>query len=320
MPGRARRPPGPGAALGPVGLLLATALVAAPAGAAGADPLSPAQRRWVQQHQPRLGAERDYGPFVFQDADGRLQGLSIELLQLVQQRTGLRVRAQPAVPLHQLLDAARAGQIDLVTSLRASPERAAYLLFTRPYVSVPAVLVHRAGAPPPALSALAGRPVAVGRGYAVEAVMRRRHPEVAWQPVSDDARALQGLADGEFDAAVADIASVAHILRSAWPAGAPALQVGPQVGFDYTLSFAVRRDWPELQAVLDAGILALDPGQRQAVVDRWLAADGAPLRAPRAPRATALALGLLAAALLVAVFAGVRRRRGAAAGNGSARA
>jgi len=298
-------------------------LVAAPLPEARAnDLLTAAQHQWVDGHQPRLGAERDYGPFVFEAPDGALQGLSIDLLRLVQDRTGLRVQPQPAEPLHQLLDAARAGRLDLLTSLRPTPERATFLLFTQPYVSVPAVLVRRAGTPPRDLAALAGRPVAVGQGYAVEAVVRQRHPQVAWQAVPDDVAALEGVAAGRFDAAVADAASVAFIVRTRGLQGERALQAGEQVGFDYALSFAVRRDWPELVAILDAGIRAVDHPARQAVLDRWIAAGDAAAQAPRAPRATRLALGLLLVALGVAGVVWLRRRRrlpgAAAAARGAA--
>lgn len=286
-------------------LLLAAAL--APPVRADAV-LTPAQRQWVDGHQPRLGAERDYGPFVFEAPGDLPQGLSIDLLRLVQDRTGLRVLPQPAGPLHRLLDAARAGQLDLLTSLRPTPERAAFLLFTQPYVSVPAVLVRRAGAAALGLAALSGRPVAVGQGYAVEAVMRQRYPQVAWQAVPDDVAALEGLAAGRFEAAVADAASVAYIVRTRGLQGERALQAGDQVGFDYTLSFAVRRDWPELVAILDAGIRAVDPRERQAVLDRWIAAGDPAGQVPRAPRATRLALLLLALALAVGGVVWWRRR------------
>ncbi len=49
----------------------------------------------------------------------------------------------PAQPLAAILDAAQRGEGDLVSSLRPTPERAAYLAFTAPYVQVPAVRVHQ---------------------------------------------------------------------------------------------------------------------------------------------------------------------------------
>ena len=76
-------------------------------------------------------------------------------------------------------------------AVRFAPERGEYALFTLPYVSVPAVVVLRSDQPDRTLAAMAGKAVAVGQGYAVEPVMRRRYPRVAWQGVSDDGAALR---------------------------------------------------------------------------------------------------------------------------------
>lgn len=279
-------------------LLLAAPVVLA------APELTAAQREWLQAHpQVRLGVEKDYGPFVYQQADGRVTGLSIDMLELVRARVGLGVRALPPAPLQDLLAAARRGDADLLTSLRPTPERGEFLLFTRPYVSVPAVVAvsAAAGAVVPeagsdALRAFAGRPVAVGAGYAVEAVVRQRHPQVQWQAVRDDVVALRGVAEGRYAAAVLDSASLAFVQREHQ---LPPMRAVGRVGFDYTLSFAVRRDWPQLRDVLDAGIIDISTAERQRVLERWIP------QAPPAPAHAPLATRLGAALLLIGVAGGL---------------
>lgn len=219
----------------------------------------------------RLAVERDYPPFVFVGSNMQAQGLSIDMLRLVQEATGLRVEEQPPAPLNALLSDLREGRADLITSLRLTPERAAFLEFSRPYIQVPAILVVRTDHAPlttaNAWTALQGRPVAVGQGYAVETPVRKAHPKVAWQAVSDDVQALQGVADGRFEAAVADAASVAYIVQTQ---GLHGLRSAGRVGFDYDLSFGIRQGQPGLRERMDAGILAIPHPQRQAVMDRWL--------------------------------------------------
>lgn len=288
-----------------MGCTAANAEVPAGGAAAVGRALNPAQLAWLQQVGPvRLAPEQDYGPFTFSGGDGRLQGLSVDMLRRVQAHTGLAVSELPAAPLAQQLALARARQADLVTSLRPTPERSEYLLFTQPYVRVPAVLVRR-DAPPAAsgrvspvghpLSAFAGRPVAVGAGYAVEPVVRLAHPQVAWQGVSDDVVALKGVLEGRFAAAVVDAASAAFVQQQH---GLRGLETVGEVGFDYELSFAVRSDWPQLRDVLNAGISAMAPAERRALLERWLAPLDVSPPAARAPWSTRLALGLLLAALL----------------------
>lgn len=262
-----------------------------------------AQAQWPGPSQPvRVAPERDYGPFVFQRDDGAIDGLSIEMLALLQQRIGLTLQMLPARPLNDQLQALRQRDADLVSSLRATPERGAYALFTLPYVSVPAVLVKRAGEAERSLAAMSGEAIAVGQGYAVEPVMRQRYPRVAWQGVSDDAVALRGLAQRRYAAAVVDAASFAHVSRAQRLEG---LEVVGPVDFDYTLSFAVRSDWPELRDALDAAIRALPREQRQAVLRRWLVEPPSPRRAPWA---TVIGWTLLATGVLVAGVVAARGR------------
>ena len=286
--------------------LLPAGVLAALAGGAFAD-------GWPGPVQPvRLAPERDYGPFVFQREDGRIDGLSIEMLELLRPVAGLRIEMLAPQPLQQQLDALRERRADLVTSLRATPERAAYAAFTLPYVAVPAVVVMRSDAPPRALAQLSGAAVAVGQGYAVEAVVRQRHPAVRWQPVGDDVQALRGVVERRFAAAVVDAASLAHVTRTHAAIGG--LQITGSADFDYALSYAVRKDWPELRDALDAAIRTVPASRRQALVERWIGNGVAPVqRSPWASRAgwALLAAGLLGAAVLGAL-AMWRRRAGRA--------
>lgn len=124
----------------------------------------------------RFALEKDYAPFVSAGPTGRAQGLSIDVLELLQPHLGAQVQMLPPDNLANILQAARRGEVDLISSLRPTPERAEFLAFTEPYVKVPAVLVVKQAAAPPNLKDLSNHPVAVGKGYAVEGFVRANYP------------------------------------------------------------------------------------------------------------------------------------------------
>jgi ABC-type amino acid transport substrate-binding protein len=228
----------------------------------------PALVRWLAtQPEFKLGVERDYGPFVFLGDNGEVQGLSVDALALVAGHVGLRYATARAGPLNELLQAAKQGQLDVLTSLRETAERAEYLLFTAPYASVPAVVVSRSSAAI-GLADLTGKSVGVGKGYAVEVFVRYRFPAVVWQAMPDDVAVLKALAQGQLDAAVVDLASFAFVQRRYQ---LPDLKQGQPVGFEYALIFAVRKDLPQLRDALDIGVRALSANDRRLLRDRWLA-------------------------------------------------
>jgi ABC-type amino acid transport substrate-binding protein len=257
----------------------------------------------------RFAPERDYGPFVFVGDEGAVEGLSIDLLRLVQQHTGLRIEMLPAQPLQRNLEQARRGEVDLLSSLRPTPERAAFLRFSQPYVSVPALLVGRAGGVRTAnagdpLAALAGRPVAVGAGYAVESVVRRTHPHVDWRAVPDDVQALHGVHEGRFDAAVVDAASASFVIRRHGLAG---LASRGDVGFRYELSFAVPAQRADLVERLNEGIRSIPVAEREVVIERWLAPLKTPTFGRRSLQAAAWGGALFGAGALTALVLWWRR-------------
>lgn len=260
----------------------------------------------------RFGPEADYGPFVYAGTDGRVHGLSVDLLDLVAQQSGLRIQTLPPRPLKELLDMARKGDVDLISSLRPTPERAAFLAFSRPYVAVPAVVVVPAQGP---LSTATGRalwsllerrPVAVGAGYAVEPHLRQTRPEVDWRAVPDDVVALRGVREGRYVAAVVDLASLAFVMQHH---GIDGLVARDNVGFDYSLSFGVRKDRPDLLERIDAGLRTLPQAERSAVLARWMQPLDLSHRPPGDGALRGLLVALVVAGLLIAGYGLWRARR-----------
>ncbi|MGY0194060.1 transporter substrate-binding domain-containing protein [Leptothrix sp. BB-4] len=285
------------------------AAVAATASAVDVTPVVP-----VQPLLPavRFAPESDYGPFVYRDADGRVRGLSVDLLNRVAMHAGLSLQVLPARPLAEILAGARRGEVDVITSLRPTPERAAFLGFTRPYVQVDAIVVGRSGGARPDLGSLDGRAVAVGSGYAVEAFVRSGYPRIRWQPVADDHAALKLLRAGHVDAVVADVASVHFIrTRERWSD----LALGRSVGFSYPLSFAWRKDMPALGAALEAGLTAMTPAERAEVLARWLPPEA--LEATDDRRTPLMLAGGAALLLGAGLVLAARRRRRRLTGEGA---
>lgn len=259
--------------------------------------------------QIRFAPEKDYGPFVYQSAEGRVVGLSIDMLDALKPGLDAPVVTLPAQPLAAILEAAQRGEVDLISSLRPTPERSAYLAFTSAYVQVPAVLVVRQSVSPARMNDLKAQRVAVGQGYAVEAFVRQAYPQVDWQAVPDDLIGLQGLMAGKYQAVVADIASVSHLMRQGQVKG---VQVSQAVGFDYPLSFAYRKSLPQLGRQLEEGLKRLDNSTRQTIINRWI--DSQALQYEDSRRLTLRWAGLALAALAAVVTAVlyVRKRRTAA--------
>ncbi len=258
------------------------------------------------QPQIRWAPEADYGPFVYLDSQGQPAGLSVEFLQLLGQKTGLPLHALPAAPLSENLLKARRGEVELLTSLRPTPERAEFLDFTTPYVVIPAVLaMPQSYHGPDTLNQLQGHKLAVGKGYAVEGFVRKHYPQIEWVAVPSDGLALQMLAQGKVSGMVADAASLEFLQRQS---GMPTLRISGNIGFDYPLSMAWRKDLPQLGTILQNGLQQITPAERDAILQRWLPHQ-AELQTDQKQRHVQLAGGVLLALGVFGLLLGKRLAR-----------
>ncbi|MCB1637023.1 MAG: transporter substrate-binding domain-containing protein, partial [Xanthomonadales bacterium] len=81
----------------------------------------------------RYAADPDFAPIDFVQS-GRHQGLSKDYLDAVARHSGLRFERVDFDSWDEALQAFRAGQIDLLTSLFVSDEREQFALFSEPYL------------------------------------------------------------------------------------------------------------------------------------------------------------------------------------------
>ncbi|KQW42470.1 MULTISPECIES: ABC transporter substrate-binding protein [unclassified Roseateles] len=94
-----------------------------------------------------FSANPDYPPFSWSDR-GKLYGASIELTERILRELAVPAEVRYLGPWNRVLRAAKSGQIDLVTALKFTAERDAYLLFTSARFSAnPVAVFARAEAP-----------------------------------------------------------------------------------------------------------------------------------------------------------------------------
>ncbi|MFL6680467.1 MAG: transporter substrate-binding domain-containing protein, partial [Burkholderiaceae bacterium] len=223
-----------------VGTTLA-GLGAAPARAADAPDalLTAEEQAWLAKHPVVLFApERDFPPFSFVDSQGQHRGLSADVLDLVQEHTGLKFQPVAAGERAGNVDRMKRREIDLLTSLRPTADREQFIAFTSAYVSSPAVVLrrrgdHRSGD----LARMAGERAAVDRNSAAEDFLRRTWPDVVAVEVDTAAQGLRALAFGEVDACVVNLATASYLIERDRIGG---LRVAGETGYFSTLTLGYR--------------------------------------------------------------------------------
>ncbi len=281
---------------------LAGAAVADPAAAVPDTLLTAEEQGWVARHPVLLFApERDFPPFSFVDSQGQHRGLSADVLELVQAHTGLKFQAVAAGDRATNLDRLKRREIDLLTSLRPTPEREQFISFTSAYVSSPAVVLRRHGDRRAGdLARMAGERLAVDRNSAVENFVRVTYPEVTLVQVDVAAQGLRDLVFGEVDACAVNLATASYVIERDRLGG---LRVAGETGYFSTLTLGYRKDWPMLGRVLEKGLAQISETERATMIARWIPlSDIAWWQRPEVQRvlgAASIGTGLLMGGLLL---------------------
>ncbi|BBT41486.1 transporter substrate-binding domain-containing protein [Pseudomonas putida] len=240
--------------------------------------LSVAEQLWLRDN-PRVTvlADEHLVPLSYHDANGNWRGMSLDILQLIERRTGLQFDVRPGGTIERMIDQLRQGQAQLIAGLPDSPGRRRYLSFSRAYLSAPRVLVTRdEPQAPTALAQLQGQRLALVQGSAVQDELRQHHPKLRQLNVATPLDALHAVAKGKAAAAVLSLDD-ARPLIIRWYLGR--LKIGASLALPPVhFALASLRGATELQGIINKAMFSLAPQEIDALVRRWrnpmIVADG----------------------------------------------
>ncbi len=257
--------------------------------------LSMAERTWLASHPVLTIAPDPHAqPTDFIDENGRYQGIAADFMARLETILGVRFAVVHLRDWAEVLDKARSREVDIVPAAVKNSQREAYLLFTKPYIELRAVIITRKDIG--ALSspaALKGHKVCVGASSASHEYLATHFPELELVGVSDVATGLRAVSLGQVDAFVCNVATAIRVLERQ---GITNLCIAGDIDYVYELAVASRSDWPLLNSILEKGLMRIPPEERTAIFRKWINLDQEGLMTRREFWLTLLAI--LGAALL----------------------
>lgn len=248
---------------------------AVPAGRNSAVDLTAQERQWLAEHPViRVAPDPDYQPIESFDDNGRLVGISAEYLALLENKLGIHFEIDPVSNWDEAMGKARSREVDMLSAATETAARSKFMLFTSPHIELPGVIIIRdEGAGFSSLEKLRGKKVGVVSNYVWQEWISRDHPGINLQPVQDMQTGLLLVSFGRLDAMVGNVATASHYLKQL---GITNLRVGGETGYFARLGLATRKDWPELNAILQKAVNSLGHAETQAIHDKWIALDSNP--------------------------------------------
>ena len=239
---------------------------------AAADPLTPEERAFVAAHGSiRYAPDPLFPPFEFLDSTGVARGITPDLLNIMGRKLGIEFRTVAYPTWSDVLEGVKRGKVDLLGTLTRTPEREGFLLFSRPYLSVPYVLfVRQNGGNPETVEDMVSRRLGVVRNYGINTWLSAEHPGIRPVVVEDTATGLTMVATGQLDALLETLPVGAHIVREK---SLTNIRIVPRTIYSLPQHFGVRKEDPLLLSIVQKGMDSLTETERSEVFVRWSGQD-----------------------------------------------
>lgn len=232
--------------------------------------LSETELQWLADHKViRVSGPQAFPPFQVVNDNGEYEGLAVDYLNYIGKKLGLQIDYLPKTPWVKVLDLIRNGNLDLLTCAARSVDREDYLSFATPHITFPLVIISRKNGPFfGGIHDLNNRIIAMKKGISTETWLKQDKIEYIHYDASSPTEALRAVSLGNADAAIENLGAATSIIERE---GFTNLKVAAPTNYDdYSLSIAIRKDWPIFLSIINKSLAAMTPEEHQKLRQGWI--------------------------------------------------
>ncbi len=231
--------------------------------------LAEEEKAWLAAHPfPRIGVWTNSPPYSFPDSSGNPQGIVPDYIRAIEERIGSELEILSFASFSEAWNAALHNEIDVLPGVTPSERHQQEMSLTQPFHVVPVVLVTRIDFPlVTSLEDFVGRKIVVGKGHITEQWIARDFPEIGRIPTEDYERGLRLVSEGKADAYAGAMGILTWHIRKHRITN---LKIAAKAPYEYNLTIAVRKDWPEMVTILNKALASIDQEMGDALYDKWV--------------------------------------------------
>lgn len=251
-------------------ILLLLGLIAIPYTYASSVELSPREQQWLSTHKKiRISGPQAFPPFQYIDEDGAFKGMATDYLNLIAKQIGLEIEVVKDLTWPQILERIKNKEIDVLSCAATTKEREEYLSYSTPHLSFPLVIISKKDAPFfSGINSLHKRKIVFVKKNASYDWLQQENIDFEPLFVDSPLEALKEVSLGQADAAIENLAAASYLIDRH---GLTNLKVAAPTSFnDYSLSIAVRNDWPELLSIFNKALATIGQDQHNRIRQRWI--------------------------------------------------
>lgn len=231
--------------------------------------LSHEEKIWLAEHPKiEVGIMSAWPPFGFMDAEGRLKGIGIKLIDILNNKLGNTLVPKPG-DWPEIYRAVKEKQLPALLDFTPKKSREQYFNSTRPYLSVPHVIVAQKNKPYlRSEKDLIGKTLALEKGFGNVKYFAKNYPGVIIKKYENTAQALDAVERGETEAYVGNRAVASYIMGKEVLLN---LKFHGRLNKEGSvLAIGVRKDWPILKDILQKALDNLTEEEYHTILVPWI--------------------------------------------------
>ena len=231
--------------------------------------LTKEEQSWLKNHpEITVGADQNWPPFDFVNAQKKHQGISSDYLNLISAKLNIQFKITAGV-WKDMINGVKSKQLDMLACASNTEERRKYLNFTHPYIEIDTVFVTRVKKTPiNSLTELANKTVALPKGTYIHELLIKQAQKFSFLFVKSNQEALQAVSLGTADAYVGNLAVVSHFIEQDLLTN---LRIDNRLPAEKSkIAFAINKDLPILHRILQKALDSISNDQHREISRKWI--------------------------------------------------
>lgn len=207
--------------------------------------------------------------FSFQNPGGNIQGLSVDYLNLISSKLGIKIEYQDELSRNQIMYDLNIKRGDIALGFNENNTQYNAFLFTKNYTNVKSVILAREDLYKDSNLSLLNfkdKKIAVISGSSLYFYIKNNFPDVVLENTLNNQEVLQKIFLGEVDAGVMDATSFSYFMSSQ---PLSSLRIVGDTSFSYDMSFMLPKENIVLKSILDKGIDLVKEEEKKFLNDKW---------------------------------------------------
>ncbi|QIR76311.2 transporter substrate-binding domain-containing protein [Sulfurospirillum diekertiae] len=227
------------------------------------------EKAWLLAHPTiNVGMDSEYAPYEWVNQNGDYVGMAVDYLHLLEQKLGIHFKVAKGKSWSEVVELAKKGEIDILTSIVQTPERLQYFLFSEPYRDTQTMIVDNGeGKFIGNLEHLSGKRVTVEKGYFTQELLTTKYPKIELVLANNILEALTFVMEGKADAYVGDMSAINYAIKNN---GLAKLRISGQTEFSSQHRFAFSKNNPMLAAIITKAMASISAEESDTIFNRWI--------------------------------------------------